>query len=231
MTIKTSQLDWLRNDYITDVTIGGILYPTAEHAYQAAKTNNFEIKRKIAASDITEARRLGKSIDLDDNWEDKKSSKMLLIIRQKFMQNAILAGRLMNLGDEVIEADMRDEFWGTGRSGFGENSLGDILASVRDEIQDINGFVCEKFVKEPTQEDIERTLKYYLESESDGEFTRLVMELYTSSGLCKSQEQAIDNLNKFLKEKCIELDLVTEDEEEIDDDEEEIDDDDDDYLD
>lgn len=230
MTIKTSQLDWLRNDYITDITIGGITYPTAEHAYQASKTNNREVKQKIAAADITEARRLGKSIDLDGFWDDYKYSKMLFIIRQKFMQNDTLADRLMKLGNDDIEADMRDEFWGTGRSNFGENNLGNILAAVRDEIQDINGWTDEdEAKKEPSQEDISTTIKYCLEYVSEEDFTNLMLKLYNEVSeyrhLIPVQiERVLDEINDYAKQNLHTDDEDDSwDEEEIEDDEDDLD--------
>jgi ribA/ribD-fused uncharacterized protein len=118
-----------------------IVYPTVEHAYQAAKTNDAKTKRLIAAKDTPgKAKRAGgkRGIirDLDqDVWESKKLPVMLSLIIAKF-SNPVLGKQLLATGDEeLVEGNnWNDTFWGVCR-GQGQNHLGKILMQVRLDLQ------------------------------------------------------------------------------------------------
>jgi ribA/ribD-fused uncharacterized protein len=227
MTIYTSQYDWMRNDYHSKIKVGGIEYPTAEHAYQAAKTTDKTLKKAIADQVfIADARKMGRNLDLPDNWDDRKGDIMQTILRQKFMQNEEIADRLMKTDYDSIVADMRDEYWGTGKNGFGENYLGAYLEEVRQEIQILNGYDPESDEeKEPDQEDINRTIAWHLEYESDDKFTKLVMDLYKNS-LDSTKDvdfnlsalaSSVQNLNGFAKKNIVAKDESKDDDEEFED--------------
>jgi ribA/ribD-fused uncharacterized protein len=135
---------FLSNFYICPVVYGGYRYPSAEHAYQAAKTLSARDRLRVAHQ-ITpgQAKRLGKTLKLRPAWEKKKNTIMLTIVRNKFEINPGLAGRLLETGDaKLIEGNnWGDLYWGMVRvdddmgKWAGENYLGKILMQVRDELR------------------------------------------------------------------------------------------------
>ena len=84
----------------------------------------------------SDAKRLGRSIRLRDDWELVKYDIMYEICKAKFEQNADLKEKLLATGDKYLEEGntWNDRCWGTCK-GIGENHLGKILMRVRDELQ------------------------------------------------------------------------------------------------
>jgi ribA/ribD-fused uncharacterized protein len=126
---------FLSNFYPASVWVDGERYPTLEHAYQAAKTDDPIMKKAIReAKTPALAKRIGKSVTLRPGWNDVRVQTMRELVKQKF-SNPLLAAMLINTGNaELIEGNhWNDKFWGICR-GVGENWLGKILMEVRDEI-------------------------------------------------------------------------------------------------
>ena len=133
---------FLSNFYPSPLTVDGIAFPTVEHAFQAAKTNDPETKRQIAAKDTPgKAKRAGgkRGIvrDFDPNWETRKVDVMLSLVQQKF-QDPQLREMLLQTGDRpLIEGNVwNDTFWGVCR-GKGANNLGKILEQIRNELRGV----------------------------------------------------------------------------------------------
>lgn len=115
------------------VLFDGILYPTAEHAYQAHKTENIEERKQIAKlSTPGKAKRYSKSVKLRDNWEQIKIAVMKEAVTSKFERNENLRKLLLETGKETLVEgnNWGDEFWGV-YNGKGRNELGQILMLVR----------------------------------------------------------------------------------------------------
>lgn len=55
---------FLSNFHVADVWFEGILYPSTEHAYQAAKTLNGEDRKKYLTINCSEAKRLGQTLEI-----------------------------------------------------------------------------------------------------------------------------------------------------------------------
>lgn len=124
--------EFLSNFYKCEVVYDGIKYRSSEHAYQAAKSNDYEVKLRIASLDTArEAKAMGKRIEVRKNWEDVKLYVMETILREKF-RNTDLIKKLLNTGnEELIEGNFwGDTFWGI-FNGNGENHLGKLLMKVR----------------------------------------------------------------------------------------------------
>lgn len=146
---------WMRNDYASDISFGGITYPTLEHAFQAAKVFEDEVKEEIAeAEDVKEARRIGRNALLRSDWDISRNKVMELLIRLKFTQNKDLAIRLAKTGSLDLVMEGYDSYWGTGQDGNGENHLGKILEAVRDEVQAITGITDEDEDEEEDEESV-----------------------------------------------------------------------------
>lgn len=138
----TKEFFFLSNFSRAKVTLDGEVYPTTEHAYQAAKTLDPEIRSKIRDAKRKEdgspwpgeAKRMGARVALRPDWEDVKLKVMEDLLRQKFSDPA-LSARLKATGDkELIEGNTwKDRFWGV-YMGKGENHLGKLLMKIREEL-------------------------------------------------------------------------------------------------
>ena len=138
--IVVGEVDWMRNDYCTDIKVGNLVYPSVEHAYQAAKFKSADVKQEIARASFKDARRIGRECPkIRPDWEEVKSTVMETLVRQKFTNDPILSDRLIKTGSASIVMEGYDEYWGTGRSGDGENTLGVILETVRADLQLVDG--------------------------------------------------------------------------------------------
>ena len=127
---------FLSNYYYSPIFYDGILYPTVEHAFQAAKTTVF-IQRIIIANKKTpgQAKCAGRKVTLRDNWDDIKLYIMKELIILKFT-NPKLKSALLNTKDaELIERNTwNDTYWGI-CNGIGKNHLGKILMEVREMLR------------------------------------------------------------------------------------------------
>jgi len=127
---------FLSNFHASPITYEGIQYPTAEHAFQAAKARTQEEKQYIAGlASPGLAKRAGRKVKLIENWDQKRVEIMTEIVRLKFTQNPELAQQLLDTGDdELIEGNTwGDTFWGV-CDGVGFNHLGSILMQIRSEL-------------------------------------------------------------------------------------------------
>jgi ribA/ribD-fused uncharacterized protein len=124
---------FLSNFYMHPVNFEGILYPSSEHAYQAAKTLSQE-ERKMIASLPTPAlaKKDGKKLTIRNDWEEVKYNIMKEIVSEKFKDND-LKNKLNETSEyELIEGNTwGDTIWGV-CNGEGTNWLGKILMEIRD---------------------------------------------------------------------------------------------------
>jgi len=128
---------YLSNFFLCKISYEGLIYPSAEHAFQAAKTTSKAVR--IAIRDCHtpgSAKSAGRQITLRPDWEDVKIDVMRDILRAKFGQNTVLRFALLDTGDVRLEEGNHhgDKFWGT-VDGWGENHLGRLLMDVRAELR------------------------------------------------------------------------------------------------
>ena len=145
---KETGYDFLSNFYPASVTFEGKQYPTIEHAYQASKTLNSDVRELIRKSpNPMQAKKLGRAIQLREDWNDVKVSIMKLLVAEKF-KSPFLAHKLVATGNSqlVMRNFFNDTFWGECR-GRGENWLGKILMEVREEIKKNEEEECVQFCK------------------------------------------------------------------------------------
>lgn len=130
----------------------GLIFPTAEHAYQAAKVLNYDDMGKILdAPTPAAAKKAGRSLPLRRDWDRIKRRIMLEVLLAKFTESSELAGHLIRTGQAVlIEGNnWGDTYWGAVEHGSsalpfwhlggdrilaGHNWLGRELMMVRDVI-------------------------------------------------------------------------------------------------
>lgn len=174
---------FLSNFWDAPVICDGELYPSVENAYQAAKCADREGRKAFLTVSAAEAKRLGKGVALRNDWEEVKDGIMLELVRDKFTRNPKLAeSLLLTEGRELVEGNRwGDTYWGVDlRDGSGENRLGHILMTVRDEI------ASRAVVRE---QDVRRSIVY---SESSGAYQQRTRENATADDVDFTLAFAVD---------------------------------------
>lgn len=123
---------YLSNFYYSNITYEGIEYKSIEAAFQASKTTNFDIKKKLSLMSPSQARVEGEKITPRENWDETKLIIMKELIILKFTFNPNLRNKLINTGNTslVNNNNWGDKYWGV-CDGEGDNRLGIILMEVR----------------------------------------------------------------------------------------------------
>ncbi len=124
---------FLSNFWPAIVQFEGREYPSVEHAYQAAKATDEEVRAEIATLETPgAAKRAGSALRLGPEWTfERRLWVMRELLHAKFAIQS-LRERLLGTGDaELIEVnDWGDRFWGV-CDYTGENRLGEMLMEVR----------------------------------------------------------------------------------------------------
>lgn len=131
----TGKYRFLSNFSPCIVTYEGMPYLSVEHAYQAAKTNDYNERKTVDWLNLTagEAKKAGQTLTLRKDWDEVKLDIMDRLVRRKFKE-PLYRNALMETGtEELIEGNTwGDTFWGV-CNGVGENHLGKILMKIRAE--------------------------------------------------------------------------------------------------
>lgn len=143
----TANYRFLSNFFPTakPIVFGTLAFPSTEHAYQAAKFLDLELRKRFLTGTPGSAKRLADKLrkegKLRADWTNIRESLMLHFLRQKFYQTDLMLP-LLETGDaELIEGNCwHDTFWGV-CNGKGSNKLGKLLMQVREE--------CRKFSQYP----------------------------------------------------------------------------------
>ena len=127
------------NFYPAPIEIGGKIWPTSEHYFQAMKfegKDREEFIRKLDSpgSAFKEARNL--AYPLRSDWEVVKNDFMMTALRAKFTQHKNLLDVLLGTGEKkIVEHTNKDAYWADGGNGSGKNMLGILLMRLRDELR------------------------------------------------------------------------------------------------
>jgi ribA/ribD-fused uncharacterized protein len=124
------------NFYASQVYLWGILWPTSEHAYHAAKFLDRRISDEIRfARGPYEALLIAKANKdkIRPQWnEETRLAVMEEIVVAKAQQHPYIMRKLIETGQRLIIEDSPDDsFWGRGPDGNGRNELGKIWMKVR----------------------------------------------------------------------------------------------------
>ena len=141
--MSTKQIKSFKNNYYflsnffpCFVEFEGLTYPSAECAYQAAKTLDPNIRAYFTIMDTSmEARRWGNNIQLRPDWNQCRYDIMDTILHTKFSL-PYLKMMLLSTGDSYLEEGNghNDTYWGTVK-GKGQNNLGKLLMNIREELR------------------------------------------------------------------------------------------------
>ena len=129
------QYRWLSNFYHVPINYEGILYPTVEHAYQAAKTLDTETREFISKIDTPgKAKQFGKALTLRSDWANVRLPIMGELLRIKFYHPSLAQRLLSTDNQELIEENYwGDVFWGVCNN-KGENNLGELIMQIREDL-------------------------------------------------------------------------------------------------
>ena len=126
---------FLSNLYPVELEIEGVVFPSVENAFQAAKTKDISAILLIANSSPRDVKKIGRKLDLREDWEEVKIPIMRTLLRHKF-KNEDLKQKLLKTGNSIlIEGNYwKDTFWGICEN-VGYNMLGLLLMEIRAELQ------------------------------------------------------------------------------------------------
>ncbi|MHB0928815.1 MAG: NADAR family protein [Candidatus Nanopelagicales bacterium] len=134
------------NLFRRDVEFEGVVYPTAEHAYQAGKARRPEVRAWLLAAPtpalVAMAAHGLYQWDVVPDWATTKFNRMRAVLAAKFSQHADLAELLLSTGEaRLVEAATTDNavnrLWGE-VNGHGQNMLGAMLMEVRAGLRNVD---------------------------------------------------------------------------------------------
>ncbi len=139
----TGKYDFLNNDYPSPIRLrvkGDTefrVYASVNAAIQAFKDPaNAAFYASLSAKDVRRNLAIMNPEQVK-TWNKNKLRFMKKAIRAKFDQNAVLALKLRSIGQDKIEADFPDGYWGVGKDRHGRNELGKILENESDLLREM----------------------------------------------------------------------------------------------
>lgn len=138
---------WMSNFHRCDVEYEGLIYPSSENAYQAAKVVESD-RNGFLKCTPSESKHLWKSKKLlhksAEEWDDAKLDIMRSVLVSKFTRNKELGNALVETAPKYLEESLNwhDIYWGKcyceTHKGDGESYLGKLLMEIRDSIISVN---------------------------------------------------------------------------------------------
>lgn len=125
---------FLSNFYNCQFQFGGYTFQNSEAAFQSMKCP--ERMEEFTNLSPSNAKALGRRVQLRPDWEEVKDFIMESVCYAKFTQNDDLKEKLIATGDaKLVEGNTwNDIYWGMCK-GKGQNKLGEILMKLREEFQ------------------------------------------------------------------------------------------------
>lgn len=131
---------WLSNFSPVSIILDGNEYPSVEHAYMSAKSddNSWKLFCSNKNNKPGDVKRMSKNIRLIGDWNNIKLNIMRDCIEQKFEQEPYRT-KLLKTGNEYIqEGNMwNDKYWGFClKTNKGENNLGKLIMVMHDKLKE-----------------------------------------------------------------------------------------------
>lgn len=133
ITRFTGKHAFLSNSFHAPFAFEATIYPTAEHAFQAARFASPSIKLSICqATTAGKAKKVSEAFsEVVPDWDTKRVPVMRKILDAKFQNSRALRLLLLQTWPvDLIDAQDGDQFWGQ-MAGVGENRLGKLLMHLR----------------------------------------------------------------------------------------------------
>jgi ribA/ribD-fused uncharacterized protein len=137
----TGKYAFLSNFHPCEMEYEGIKYPSTEHAYQAAKTIDPEIKEYIAELPTPGAtKKFARKLAIREDWDQVKFDIMDEILTIKFLKEPFRTMLLETGDEELVEGNYwHDITWGRchckKHNGIGKNALGEALMKIRTNLK------------------------------------------------------------------------------------------------
>lgn len=150
-----NEYDYLSPSYPCSVHIpsDSIIYPSYEHALQASKTNDMNIREYLSnIHDIKELKRaVSKYIDITQEWKDQSLHIAEQLLRDKFFCSRDLQIKLLKTEHRSIYYlnNFNDLYWGINKEGKGQNNYGKIIELIRESIE--KGTIEKKWIHDHFQ--------------------------------------------------------------------------------
>ncbi|MGH3243147.1 MAG: NADAR family protein [Spirillospora sp.] len=126
----------LQIDQPSSIEVGGVVYPSVEHAYWALSTRDGGARDRIrVAEHVSDARKFAEKEPRTEGWPQVRTAVMAGLLRAKYRQHPELADVLVGTGDAPIAyAGLDSEHWGV-HGEKGRNWVGRLLELVRSELR------------------------------------------------------------------------------------------------
>lgn len=135
------EYNFLSNFHYCLLKHNGITFTSSEHLYQALKSTDINVQRRIASVETPAfAKRAGRKIVMRPDWENVKDEIMLYTLRLKFSQQSLREKLFKTNPIEIVEENYwHDNYWGACVCQkcvdiLHKNMLGELLMHVRNEI-------------------------------------------------------------------------------------------------
>lgn len=127
--LMRGEYEFLSNFYPCTVQYNGLCFMNSEAAFQAQKCPERAVE--FIHLNPSQAKHLGRRVQLRPDWEEVKIRIMYEILEAKF-SNPELMSKLLQVEGEIVEDNTwNDRFWGVCK-GKGQNMLGKLLMELRD---------------------------------------------------------------------------------------------------
>ena len=127
---------WLSNFHLCQIEFEGLIYPSTENAYQAAKTYSQSTRLQLSKCTPGQSKKLAHGIPLErENWDEIRVGIMMLLQVKKYSQPDLRDKLLMTDGYYLEETNnWGDKFWGVVNND-GKNMLGHCIMLCREHIK------------------------------------------------------------------------------------------------
>lgn len=135
---------FLSNFWPCTIEYEGLIYPSTEAAYQAAKTLLITEREKFIYLAPNKAKRLGRTVKLRPDWDKVKLQVMEDVLRTKFEDPSLRAQLLGTGNEELVEGN----YWHDNFYGFcgckacenipKQNHLGILLMKIREDLKEVS---------------------------------------------------------------------------------------------
>lgn len=117
----------------------GVFWKTSEHYYQAQKFMDSDTKIRIQNAETPKIASIigrDRKLNLRSDWEEVKQDVMFDAVYYKFKQNKDILQKLLDTGNaRIVEATVKENYWGSGPNNDGQNNYGKILIKVREKLR------------------------------------------------------------------------------------------------
>ena len=129
--------NWFSNMLDSEITIDGITYRSVENYFQAQKITDLEVRLAMSQIDPHFSKKVGREIDLREDWNDIRYEVMKTGLRAKFSKPEWKEKLLLTGTDTIIEwNNWNDKSWGVSIYDCeGDNLLGKALMEIRNELR------------------------------------------------------------------------------------------------